>query len=67
MLIEKNKVVAFHYRMSEPGHDVIDDSRKGNTVVYLHGYQGMLQRLENAMEGKQAGDQLIVTLRAEKA
>jgi FKBP-type peptidyl-prolyl cis-trans isomerase SlyD len=67
MLIEKNKVVTFHYRMNEPGHDVIDDSRKGNPVVYLHGYQGMLQGLEDAMAGRQAGDQLTVTLSPEQA
>ena len=67
MLIEKNKVVTFHYRMSEPGHDVIDDSRKGNPVVYLQGYQGMLQGLEDAMMGRQAGDQLTVTLTPEQA
>ena len=42
MLIEANKVVTFHYRMNEPGHDVIDDSRRGSPVVYLHGYQNTL-------------------------
>ncbi len=67
MLIEKNKVVTFHYRMSEPGHDVIDDSRKGSPVIYLHGYQGMLQGLEDAITGKQAGDQSTVTLTPEQA
>lgn len=67
MLIEANKVVTFHYRMSEPGHDVIDDSRKGSPVVYLHGYQGMLKGLEDAMTGKQPGDQFTVTLLPEQA
>ena len=43
MFIEANKVVTFHYRMNEPGHNVIDDSRRGNPVVYLHGYQNTLR------------------------
>lgn len=67
MLIEANKVVTFHYRMNEPGHEVIDDSRRGNPVVYLHGYQGMLKGLEDAMSGKQTGDQFTVTLLPEQA
>ncbi len=67
MLIEANKVVTFHYRMNEPGHDVIDDSRRGNPVVYLHGYQGMLKGLEDAMSGKQTGDQFTVILLPEQA
>lgn len=67
MLIEANKVVTFHYRMNEPGHDVIDDSRRGSPVVYLHGYQGMLKGLEDAMSGKQTGDQFTVTLLPEQA
>ena len=67
MLIEANTVVTFHYGMSEPGHDIIDDSRRSSPVVYLHGYQGMLKGLEDAMACKQAGDRLTVTLPPEQA
>ena len=67
MLIEANKVVTFHYRMNEPGHDVIDDSRRGSPVVYLHGYQNTLRGLEDAMAGKQSGDRVTVTLPPEQA
>lgn len=68
MLIEKNKVVTFHYRLSEPGNEPFDDSRQENDpVVYLHGHQGMLRGLETALTGKQAGDSFTVTLPPEEA
>jgi len=67
MIIEANKVVTFHYRMREPGADVIDDSRDGEPVVYLHGHGGMLKGLEDALGGKKPGDHVDVTLSPEQA
>lgn len=67
MLIAADKVVSFHYRLSEPGREVIEDSRDDQPVVYLHGYDGMLAGLEEALTGKQAGDKFTVTLPPEKA
>ncbi|MBI5450601.1 MAG: peptidylprolyl isomerase [Gammaproteobacteria bacterium] len=67
MKIEKGKVVTMHYCLSEPGQQVIEDSRQQQPVVYLHGYHGMLEGLEQALEGKQAGDTLSVTLSPEQA
>ena len=67
MLIAADKVVTFHYRLSEPGQDVIEDSRDGQPVVYLHGHAGMLAGLEAALTGKQVGDQFTVTLSPDMA
>ncbi len=67
MLIEKNSVVSFHYRLSEPGEAVFEDSHDGQPLVYLHGHRGMLVGLEAALAGKQAGDTLSVTLPPEQA
>ncbi len=67
MLIETNKVVTFHYRLSEPGTEVLEDSHQGNPMVYLHGHHGMLPGLEGALTGKQAGDTFTVTLPPEQA
>lgn len=67
MLIEVDKVVAFHYRLSEPGQAVFEDSNKGTPAVYLHGHHGMLPGLEEALAGKQAGDRFSVTLSPEQA
>lgn len=67
MLVEINKVVTFHYRLSEPGQPVFEDSHDSQPVVYLHGQQGMLAGLTDAMKGKQAGDNYTITLPPEKA
>jgi len=66
MRVEKNKVVTFHYRVSEPDGAVLEDSHEGQPAVYLHGHLGVLTGLEDAMAGKQAGDRFSVTLSPEK-
>ena len=67
MLIEADKVVTFHCRVSEPGQGILEDSHDGEPVVYLHGHNGMLQGLEDALTGKQPGDTFEVTLPPEQA
>jgi FKBP-type peptidyl-prolyl cis-trans isomerase SlyD len=67
MLIAADKVVSFHYRLSEPGREVVEDSHDDDPIVYLHGHNSMLAGLEEALTGKQAGDKFTVTLPPEKA
>lgn len=67
MLIESDTVVTFHYRLSEPGGQVLEDSHGGSAVVYLHGHQGVLPGLEEALAGRRAGEQFTVTLTPEQA
>lgn len=67
MKIAADKVVSFHYRLSEPGQEIVEDSHDDQPVVYLHGHGGMLPGLEEALAGKQAGDKFTVTLPPEKA
>ncbi|OGT20996.1 MAG: peptidylprolyl isomerase [Gammaproteobacteria bacterium RBG_16_57_12] len=62
MLIAGNTVVTFHYRVSEPGQGVLEDSHGGQPLAYLHGHHGMLPGLEEALTGQQAGDHVSVTL-----
>lgn len=66
-MVEADKVVTFHYRLSEPGQEVFEDSRHGQPVTYLHDHHGLLQGLEDALAGKKTGDTLEVTLRPEEA
>ena len=62
MLIEKNKVVHFHYSVTEATEGKLEDTREGMPMTYLHGHHGMIKGLEDALEGKQAGDHITVTL-----
>ncbi len=67
MLIGKDKVVEFHYVVSEPGVGELEDSRAGAPLAYLHGHDNMISGIEHALEGKQAGEHLSVTLAPEQA
>ena len=67
MLIDANKVVTFHYCLTEDGKDVLEDSHDGDAMVYLHGHNGMLPGVEEALTGKKAGESFSITLAPEKA
>lgn len=67
MVIESNKVVTFHYRVTEPGQGTIEDSHGGDPLVYLHGNRQMIQGVEAALEGHKAGDRFSVTVEPAQA
>ena len=58
MQIEKDKVVTVHYRVSEPGGEVLEDSHDDQPLAYLHGHHGMIQALEEELLGKEVGDKV---------
>lgn len=66
MQIAKDKVVAFHYRLSELDGGPIEESHGGEPLVYLHGHGGLIPGLEKAMEGRSAGDSFTVTVSPEE-
>lgn len=59
--ISHNSAVSFHYRLSDEQGTLLDASGQ-EPLVYLHGHQNIIPGLEKALEGKQAGDELIVTV-----
>src|SRR5690554_4035490 len=67
MNITDNKVVYFHYRLSEVGQEPLETSDSDAPAAYLHGHGNILPALEAAMAGKQAGDEVTVTLSPEEA
>jgi FKBP-type peptidyl-prolyl cis-trans isomerase SlyD len=67
MPIEKNQVVLFHYSVSDEQGKVVESSRDGEPNAYLHGHGGIVQGLEEAMEGRNAGESFSVTLTPDKA
>ncbi|MBD1582057.1 FKBP-type peptidyl-prolyl cis-trans isomerase [Pseudoalteromonas sp. S16_S37] len=66
MQIAKDTAVEFHYTLSEAAEQ-IETSTTGEPLTYLHGNDSMLPGLENALEGKAAGDKFTVTLAPEDA
>jgi FKBP-type peptidyl-prolyl cis-trans isomerase SlyD len=61
MRISKNRVASFHYKLFE-GSEMLEDSGRSNPMLYMHGRKGLFQGLEDALEGKQTGDSVEVTL-----
>ncbi len=67
MVIEKDTVVTIHYRLSEPGGGMIEESYGAAPLSYLQGHHGLLVAVEQALAGKQAGDKVSLTLPPEQA
>lgn len=65
MHIEKDIVVSLHYRLTDDQQQEIENSFGDVPMTYLHGHNTMIPGLESALEGKQAGDKLEVTISPE--
>lgn len=66
MPIEKNQVVLFHYSVRDEDGTVVETSRAGQPNAYLHGHDGIIRGLEEALEGRDAGDTFSVTVTPDK-
>jgi FKBP-type peptidyl-prolyl cis-trans isomerase SlyD len=62
MLIAANKAVSIDYTLTNDAGEVIDSSAGGAPLAYLHGAGNIIVGLEKALEGKQAGDELTVSV-----
>jgi len=59
MLVASNTVVSFHYVLRNDAGEVIDRSGD-DPFAYLHGHGNIVTGLEQALEGRGAGDTLEV-------
>ncbi|GAB3336922.1 FKBP-type peptidyl-prolyl cis-trans isomerase [Marilutibacter aestuarii] len=60
MKIEKDRVVRFHYTVSEQGQDALESSEGREPLAILFGHNNVIPGLEKAMEGHEAGDKFEV-------
>jgi FKBP-type peptidyl-prolyl cis-trans isomerase SlyD len=67
MLIGRNKVVRIDYTLTTDANEVIDSSAGSDPLTYLHGARHIIPGLENALEGKQAGESLNVRIEPAEA
>lgn len=67
MEIAENKVVMFHYTLMDSQGEEIESSRGGDPLAYIHGQSNIIQGLESALEGREAGDQFEVQVPPEQA
>ena len=65
MPIERGKVVTLSYELRDcDGHSLDDE---GAEVAYLHGYGGIFPKVEAALEGRDVGEEVSVTLEPDDA
>lgn len=68
MTISQHKVVTIHYEVSDSDQgELIDSSKDGDPMTYLHGARNIVPGLEQALEGKVVGDEIDVTVAAADA
>jgi FKBP-type peptidyl-prolyl cis-trans isomerase SlyD len=62
MQIAKNAVVHIHYTLKNDAGEVLDSSDGAEPLAYLQGHGNLIPGLEKALEGKQAGESLNVSI-----
>jgi len=67
MQIAKNAVVQIHYTLKNDAGEVLDSSQGSDPLAYLQGHGNLIAGLEQALEGKLAGDKLNVSIAPENA
>ena len=68
MKIEKDRVVRFHYTVSEPGQEPVESSKDGGEpLAILFGHGNIIPGLEKAMEGREAGESFSAEVAAADA
>jgi FKBP-type peptidyl-prolyl cis-trans isomerase SlyD len=64
--IARNRVVSIHYTLRDEQGAVIDSSSGRGPLAYLHGKGNIIPGLEQALDGKAAGDRIDVTVPPEQ-
>lgn len=64
MQVQKNKVVAIDYKLTDAKGAVIDSSTNHGPLYYIQGIGNLIPGLEKELEGKVAGDNIKVTIAA---
>lgn len=67
MKITDKTVAQFHYVLKNEAGEELESSHGGEPLAYLHGANNTLVGLENALAGKEAGENFSVTLQPEDA
>jgi len=67
MIVEKSKIVSFHYTLKNAAGEQMESSRDKEPMSYLHGANNIIPGLERAMEGRAVGDEFTVTIEPEDA
>ncbi|QIT54914.1 peptidylprolyl isomerase [Aquisalimonas sp. 2447] len=67
MKITTDTVATIDYALRNQAGELVDSSAASGPMLYLHGYRHVLPALESAVEGRSAGEHLVVELEPEDA
>ena len=67
MQIAKHKYVTMDYTLKNGTGEVLDKSDESGPLTYIHGTGSLIQGLEDALDGKSAGEQFSISLSPERA
>ena len=67
MKIAKNKVALIDYILTDNEGEMIDSSEGAGPLAYLHGAGNIVEGLEEALIGKEAGDKVKASIEPAKA
>ena len=62
MKVAANKVVKMHYSVMDNNDNTIDNSFDGEPLIFIVGTGYLIQGLEDALQGKEAGDTLSASI-----
>lgn len=62
MKIEKNSKVIFHYTIKDVDGSLLGNSNEDGPASYVHGYNLLLPKLEDALQGKEPGQKFDVSI-----
>lgn len=62
MKVGRDTMVRFHYDLSDENGEALESSREGDGIAILHGYRNVIRGLEDALHGRESGDQFQVTV-----
>jgi FKBP-type peptidyl-prolyl cis-trans isomerase SlyD len=67
MKVAENKVVLIDYKLTDNAGEMIDSSEGAGPLAYLHGAGNIVEGLEEALMGKEAGDEVKASVEPAKA
>jgi FKBP-type peptidyl-prolyl cis-trans isomerase SlyD len=67
MKVEANRVVTFHYTVSDETDKVESSRDRGEPIAFLAGHGGLIPGLEKALDGRESGERFDVAIEPAEA
>ncbi|OIP45050.1 MAG: hypothetical protein AUK31_08580 [Fibrobacteres bacterium CG2_30_45_31] len=65
-IVEKDQKISLAYKLKDTNGRVIEEVPPSHPFVYVHGYENIIPGLEEALGGKNLGDQFTISVTYEK-